>query len=703
MKRILYIQLFLIISSLVFYSCDRELISSGYPNVATLSAEDQGEKIVFSGELKNDEDILIDEAGFIWQSSDDPVSKPGFQVKSEKPGSGNFSAEISWSVANDKNYVLRAYAKCGDKTVYGEKLDFKTALIRPCQLFRIEPDSAFRGDTIKFIGRGFNQTLQYNKVYIDGKNSVITRINDSILTCVVPVELTKGSKVVNIVVNGIGGDFSQKFKLLLPPAPQVVTKSAQNIQLFSARTEGSVDPNGLPCIVTFEYGLTTSYGLSVNAVPGSVSGGSVINVAATIANLTQNSTYHYRIKAVSESGISYGEDMTFKTLELPPIPIISSLSATTIKYGNILTVYGQNLNAVSSVLIGSTAQSITVTPINKTATTMEIEIYNQVNPTQLLGFTSFRVGLVYYSGVIWSELVIIGNSWTRVADLPAAARYKAGFFTIGGNIYIGCGASEGVTLKDFWKYDPLSNLWSRMADFPGVPRVYALGTADNSFGYMGTGHTADNSSRAQLYDFYKYNPGNNLWSNIPDYPDPINNFFWNYGVSVNGHAYVSLSNVVQNTREIINDSWISHPNVSDLMNSGGNSVFVFGNSFYVICGYRFNTTVINRAVWEYNTLTATWTRKTDFPGPARNLTMSFSIGNYGYMACGTTSDNQQFKDVWRYDPANDKWIRIDDFPGGIRSHGVGASSGEFGYAGLGVKLSTITYYNDFWRFDPQAH
>lgn len=217
MKRILYIQLFLIISSSVFYSCDRELISSGYPNVATLSAEDQGEKIVFSGELKNDEDILIDEAGFIWQSSDDPVSKPGFQVKSEKPGSGNFSAEISWSVANDKNYVLRAYVKCGDKTVYGEKLDFKTALIRPCQLFRIEPDSAFRGDTIKFIGRGFNQTLQYNKVYIDGKNSVITRINDSILTCVVPVELTKGSNVVNIVVNGIGGDFSQKFKLLLPP------------------------------------------------------------------------------------------------------------------------------------------------------------------------------------------------------------------------------------------------------------------------------------------------------------------------------------------------------------------------------------------------------------------------------------------------------------------------------------------------------
>lgn len=316
MKNILFAQLF-IVSALVFQSCDRELISSGFPNVITISAEDQGENLVFSGELKNDGDIPVNEIGFIWQNSDDPFSKPGFSVRSEKTSSGNFSAEISWSLIKDQDYVLRAWARCGEKTVYGEKLNFKAALSRPCQLFRIEPDSAYRGQVIRFIGKGFNQTIQYNKVYIDGKSAVVTAVNDSVLTCIVPFELTKGSGAVNIMVNGIGGNFKQIFKLLLPPPPQVLTKSAQNIKWFSAKPEGSVNPNGLSCMVTFDYGLTTNYGLSVNAIPGTVSGDSVTNVTATLTNLSPASIYHFRIKAVSESGVSYGEDMLFLTPEAP--------------------------------------------------------------------------------------------------------------------------------------------------------------------------------------------------------------------------------------------------------------------------------------------------------------------------------------------------------------------------------------------------
>lgn len=794
----LNISVIIVIASL---SCDREPISSGFPNVITLSAVDQTDMIVFSGELKNMEDISIDEVGFIWQNGEDPFSKPGFRIKAEQSGPGNFNSEISWSLSNDKNYVLRAYAKCGTKMVYGEKLDFRTSLTKPCQLIRIEPDSAFRGDTIRFIGKGFNQTLQYNKVYVDGRSALIAKVNDSILTCVVPVELTKGSKAVSITVNGIGGDFTQKFKLLLPPPPHAITKSAQNIKWFSARAEGSVDPNGLSCMVTFEYGLTTNYGLSINAVPGTVSGsatdvsasltnlspvstyhyrikavsesgtsysedmsfttlemplpqvvtkdaqnvqwfsarveGSVnprsfpcaatfeygfttsyglsvnavpgtvtgdfaTNVSATLTNLSPVSTYHYRIKAVSESGTSYGEDMSFTTSEVPPMPVISSLSATSIKYGNVLTVNGQNLNSVTSVLIGSITQSVTVTPINWTATSLDIEIYNQQNPAQLLGFTSFCVGLVYSDGVNWSDPVTIGSSWTRVADLPAAGRYKAGSFVIGGNIYLGCGASDGVTLKDFWKYNPLINTWSRMADFPGVTRIYAMGAADNSSGYMGAGNTADNSTRVQLYDFYKYNPGTDAWLRIADYPDQINGFFFNYSVSINGRTFFSLSNVVQNTREIVSDAFVSRPNVTDLMDSPSNSVFVIGDSYYVVTGNRTNNTA-NRAVWQYNTVTSTWTRKADFPGPARNATMFFSIGNYGYMGCGATYTGQQYKDIWRYDPANDKWIRMEDFPPGVRSHTASLSVGGAGYAGLGVNLAAIDYYKDFWKFDPQMH
>jgi hypothetical protein len=467
-----------------------------------------------------------------------------------------------------------------------------------------------------------------------------------------------------------------------PDPPLAITMPATDVSAVSASLNGTVNTRGLPAIVSFDYGTTDTYGKIIVANAEEIRVDHDTNIVTTLSGLAPNTTYHYRIKVVSESGSGVGKDFTFGT---PPEPSIQSLSASNVKYGQTLTVTGNNFSQVSQVFLGSSSQYIIATPKSSSETAIGIEVYNHQDPTRLLEFSVFRVGLVYNGGITWSEPVNIAGSWARMADLPAPARYKAGYFSVGGKFYTGCGASEGITLRDFWRYDPPSNNWTQMADFPGVSRVYAMGTADNNYGYMGTGHTADNSSRIQLYDFYKYNPGTNVWSTIPDYPDLINNFFLNYSISVNGHPYVSLSNVVQNTREIVNDSWVSHPNVSDLMDSGGNPVFVFGNSYYVICGYRFGTMIINNAVWEYNTLTSTWIRKANFPGPARNLAIFFTIGNYGYMGCGTTPANQQFTDMWRYNPSNDSWIRIEDFPGGKRSHAVSASIGDYGFAGFGSK------------------
>lgn len=699
MKRLFFSWLFLI-SVLILSSCDRQLISSGLPNVITHSAVDQGDVIRFSGELKNADGTVIDEVGFIWQNNDDPFFKPGFMVISKMTGSDFFTAEVSWSMTDAHKYVLRAYAKCGDKIIYGETLAFKSALTLPCQLLRIEPDSAFRGDTIRLVGKGFNRTIQYNKVLIGGKNSVIVGVNDSVLTCVVPLELPKGPNSVNIEVNGINGDFGTRFKLLLPPPPQVITMDAGNVSWFTASIGGSVDPNNLPCSVSFEYGPTSSYGKGILAVPVSFSGDSAIYVTAGLTNLSQNTVYHYRIKAISEAGTSYGEDHSFRTLEAPPIPMISSLSANTIKYGNTLTIHGHNMKAITGVLLGSQSQSIPVIPKNISPESIEIEVYNHANPTQLLGFSSFRIGLVTADTTVWSGYVTIKSGWTRLNDLPANARYKSGSFSLNGKIYIGGGAGDGLVFKDFWKFETETGVWSRMADIPGIPRVYPSGSSNNSHGFMGSGFSADNSSKYQLYDFYKYDPQTNTWSTIPDYPDIINNFFFNYSISINGRPHICLSNTVPYVREIVNDSWVSHPSVTDLMDSPANGVIVIGNSYFVLTGFR-TSGAINKSVWEYNTIAETWTKRADFPGSPRHSPVFFSIGKYGYYGCGRSFDTEQYKDMWRYDSVEDSWIRIEDFPGGFRSHTISASDGRFGYTGMGVLMYPVTYFKDFWKYDAE--
>jgi hypothetical protein len=122
--------------------------------------------------------------------------------------------------------------------IFGERIDFQTSLTLPCQLLRIEPESAYRGDTIKLFGKGFNMILYYNRVLIDGRNSVIISGNDTVLTCIVPSQTTKGTKPVKIIVNGIGKDFGPRFTLLLPPPPLVVNRGSLQCDCTYSNTVG---------------------------------------------------------------------------------------------------------------------------------------------------------------------------------------------------------------------------------------------------------------------------------------------------------------------------------------------------------------------------------------------------------------------------------------------------------------------------------
>jgi N-acetylneuraminic acid mutarotase len=218
---------------------------------------------------------------------------------------------------------------------------------------------------------------------------------------------------------------------------------------------------------------------------------------------------------------------------------------------------------------------------------------------------------------------------------------------------------------------------------------------------MGSGNSTDNSSKVQLYDFYKYNPVSNTWTELPDYPDNISNFFVGYFASVNGRPFAGLSNTNPVMRELVNGSWISRIGNEDLMRNTGTAAFSIGNSIFIIAGFYLDGSS-SRRVWEYNTVSNTWIRRSDFPGTTRHVAISFSIGPFGYYGCGRGCDsNTQYKDMWKYDRANDKWIRIEDFPGGNRSHTISVSDGTYGYAGLGIYMPTTTYLKDFWRYNPE--
>ncbi len=93
----------------------------------------------------------------------------------------------------------------------------------------------------------------------------------------------------------------------------VVTNFANNVTTNGATLRGTVNANNQTATATFEYGLTTSYGNTINGNPLTVTGNVTTPVTAIITGLTNNTLYHYRIVGTNSGGASYGNDITFTT------------------------------------------------------------------------------------------------------------------------------------------------------------------------------------------------------------------------------------------------------------------------------------------------------------------------------------------------------------------------------------------------------
>ena len=103
----------------------------------------------------------------------------------------------------------------------------------------------------------------------------------------------------------------------IPVAPTVTTLAATNVLGTTATLNGSVNANGTSTTVTFNWGLTISYGNTVSGTPGTVTGASPTAVLANLTGLTPLTTYHFRCVGVNSVGTTYGSDLTFTTCQSP--------------------------------------------------------------------------------------------------------------------------------------------------------------------------------------------------------------------------------------------------------------------------------------------------------------------------------------------------------------------------------------------------
>lgn len=90
------------------------------------------------------------------------------------------------------------------------------------------------------------------------------------------------------------------------------------------------------------------------------------------------------------------------------------------------------------------------------------------------------------------------GTWTKKTDFPGPERRFASSFALNGKGYISCGEGRMSTapssylminLKDTWQYDPVSNLWTKLNDYPGSAYIDQVSSDSDSKAIVGTGHT----------------------------------------------------------------------------------------------------------------------------------------------------------------------------------------------------------------------
>ena len=69
--------------------------------------------------------------------------------------------------------------------------------------------------------------------------------------------------------------------------------------------------------------------------------------------------------------------------------------------------------------------------------------------------------------------------------------------------------TEKTISRDFWEYNPETNVWSSKTDYPGSARNDATAFGLSDKGYLGSGYDGN-----YLKDFYSYTPLTDTWEQI---------------------------------------------------------------------------------------------------------------------------------------------------------------------------------------------
>jgi hypothetical protein len=217
-----------------------------------------------------------------------------------------------------------------------------------------------------------SSVIIYYKMYIPAIQGLYT---NTALAYVGDFQITSSTvasiPAVTVTVNSSGNATTYETKTVTL-LPEGVTLPASSIDTSTGTINGTVDPNGDTATTgIFEWGTSSTLATFATIDVGGATGTDPVAKSSVLNGLSANTTYYYRIVAVSK-GVRYpGQILSFTTLvqKAPPTVTTDPPSAISSSNATFNATVSANLNTVSiQFLVWKTNDTQTVTVVDDPTT-----------------------------------------------------------------------------------------------------------------------------------------------------------------------------------------------------------------------------------------------------------------------------------------------------------------------------------------------
>jgi uncharacterized protein (TIGR02145 family) len=379
-------------------SCEKKETHT-IPVLSTLPVTNISDTIATSGGIvTSDGGTEIVAFGVCWSTVVNPLVTDSRTV--DGTGIGQFESSLT-NLKAGTIYHVRAYATNSVGVAYGNDISFSTPGQTPecitLSAINISYERATLTGSVNpnllstIVTFEYGTSLNYDQSVTSAQSPAAGDISLNVSADITGLFSSTLYHFRIKTVNSLGTVYGEDMTFVTSAgggAPVCVTKPATNLSTDKTTLNGIVTANHASTTVTFEYGMTTSYGNIATATQSPVTGNSETNVSIDVSGFTQGSTYHFRIKATNSAGTTYGEDVAFLVL-----------------YGTVTDI---DLNVYRTVLIGTQIWM---------AENLKTTRYNDGTPIQLV-----------MDDNLWHNLSVPAYCWYNNDEMTFKDTYGALYF-----------------------------------------------------------------------------------------------------------------------------------------------------------------------------------------------------------------------------------------------------------------------------------